>query len=1124
MVRAFNIYSATADNQLLIAGPAPSVSLADALTGATYQAKFGLATGVNQFVTNSVAGDFAISSQGTSNILFGINGVEAMRVFGSTKNVSIGGNSTDLGFKLYVNGTSNITGQLKLGSTITNGTYTYTLPSASGTLALTSDIPSGAITGTGTTNYLPKFTGASTIGNSAITDDGTTVSLLSRALSGTSATFSNSGATLPMTIFNTAAGDSRQLRLGYNDNFYWEIGRNDSLGGLEFKVKDNLIGPVTRVLFGYNGNVGIGTTSPAYRLDVQNTSGFDSRFKTTSLGGTVGILLEANNDFSGTSQAYIKAILGGGNGQSTLIFGTATNVGDITASEKMRITSGGNLLIGTTTDYGYKTVIAGNLYVRTGSAGTLCNITDGIAQTFQINTTSSGFDITNPNGGYISFSNTSEKMRITSGGNVGIGTTSPSNPLTVTGDIESRYTTSAATVNYLRLGTYSSGQWGSYIGAYSQYEATLNTDLRFGVSIGGTLTEAFRVGNGTTNVLIGTTTDAGYKLDVNGTGRFNGILEAAAKPLGTWTFIYSGNTTASNGYGMYGRAGTNSSDYNYYLTTSDGTTLLSHLKGNGDLYIKGAATFSSSVDIATSTGTTLAYLLTPSGWNGAKHRLTVPTSGNTSMWSWNWNGSARDYASYGSSNIQLIDNVITFSNGTGNPSEVARFSGTNLLIGTTTDAGYKLQVSGTGFFTSDLGIGGSFGTSPNNTILSLPNGVNIQSRIAVGVPQLAMSANIDGDWFSPTYKVSNYAGQIYIDANQGTIALRTAPTGTAGGAITWNTPAIYIANNSNVGIGTTSPATKLDVSGASGTYNGNSAVANFNSGTTSAVIQLQGSSTTNWFGIDGNGDAYIWANGSSQSYRFAAGGSERMRITSGGNVEIKGGELHIANSSGTLPSGGYTLDVNGTGRFSGDVTNKGTTYFGASSTGDIFVSPSSGYMYYEYPTSYGAIFRTQAGTQSLQLNASGAATFSSSVTTGGNITINGTTNGLNVKNAGYGIGWFAAAGAAADFSNLSAAGDLIVSIQQTAGYTANKMIVSNQNNGDIIYSFGTLPSNDVEKFRMVKDGQFQALTIKTAAPLMGAGVMKFGIKQAGTAVGAAGYWTVNIDGTDYYINLFNTSP
>ena len=46
------------------------------------------------------------------------------------------------GLALDVNGTGRFTGQLTLGSTITNGTFTYTLPSATGTLALTSSLGS----------------------------------------------------------------------------------------------------------------------------------------------------------------------------------------------------------------------------------------------------------------------------------------------------------------------------------------------------------------------------------------------------------------------------------------------------------------------------------------------------------------------------------------------------------------------------------------------------------------------------------------------------------------------------------------------------------------------------------------------------------------------------------------------------------------------------------------------------------------------------------------------------------------------------------------------------------------------------------------------------------------------
>jgi hypothetical protein len=90
---------------------------------------------------------------------------------------------------LFESGTTGFYMTLKAAAGLTTDII-VTLPSVTGTLALTSAIPANPVGGTGTTNTLPKFTGASTIGDSAITDDGTTVTLVSRALSGTSATFS----------------------------------------------------------------------------------------------------------------------------------------------------------------------------------------------------------------------------------------------------------------------------------------------------------------------------------------------------------------------------------------------------------------------------------------------------------------------------------------------------------------------------------------------------------------------------------------------------------------------------------------------------------------------------------------------------------------------------------------------------------------------------------------------------------------------------------------------------------------------------------------------------------------------------------------------------------------------
>jgi hypothetical protein len=211
------------------------------------------------------------------------------------------------------------------------------------------------VTGTGNNNYIAKFTSTgSTIGNSIVQDNGSTVtiggSLTLTASSGfPSVGLLNRSSDTTLYMISPASGftlTDSSLNTIYNatpTSHNWNISNS-----LKMKLDAS-------------GNLGLGVT-PSYRLDVQNTSGFDSRFKTTSLGGTVGILLEANNDFSGTSQAYIKAILGGGNGQSTLTFGTATNVGDTTASEKMRLFPSGNLLIqlgGTFTDAGYKLDVNG---------------------------------------------------------------------------------------------------------------------------------------------------------------------------------------------------------------------------------------------------------------------------------------------------------------------------------------------------------------------------------------------------------------------------------------------------------------------------------------------------------------------------------------------------------------------------------------------------------------------------------------------------------------------------------------------------------------------------------------------------------------------------------------------
>ena len=86
------------------------------------------------------------------------------------------------------------------------------------------------------------------------------------------------------------------------------------------------------------------------------------------------------------------------------------------------------------------TVVADGVTVNKGSAGTLATFTDGVNSNFVVQTSSLLTTIGNGAGsGSLAFkANNSEKMRLTSAGNVGIGITAPSQKLVVAGNVEIR--------------------------------------------------------------------------------------------------------------------------------------------------------------------------------------------------------------------------------------------------------------------------------------------------------------------------------------------------------------------------------------------------------------------------------------------------------------------------------------------------------------------------------------------------------------------------------------------------------------------------------------------------------------------------------------------------------------
>ncbi|MFZ2226305.1 MAG: tail fiber domain-containing protein, partial [Candidatus Moraniibacteriota bacterium] len=93
------------------------------------------------------------------------------------------------------------------------------------------------------------------------------------------------------------------LRLTYSQlaTYYWDIHRDNLISGTGDLLFDNAEGgsATSRVVFKGNGNVGIGTTSPLYKLDVKSTGTDIARFQSDNSTGcaiSVGGVIACSSD------------------------------------------------------------------------------------------------------------------------------------------------------------------------------------------------------------------------------------------------------------------------------------------------------------------------------------------------------------------------------------------------------------------------------------------------------------------------------------------------------------------------------------------------------------------------------------------------------------------------------------------------------------------------------------------------------------------------------------------------------------------------------------------------------------------------------------------------------------
>jgi hypothetical protein len=754
------------------------------------------------------------------------------------------------------------------------------------------------------------------------------------------------GTTIPgrkLTVYDTTDVTNGQLRLGYNDDYYWDLGRDATVNGRFMFVNRQGGGSASELVSILpSGNVGIGTTSPAAKLQVDgnilgNNNG-SNVFSINSAGANYGFIL--NNSANTFSLGYGPSL--STVGTSVLTWNSSGNVGIGTTNPayKLDVVDSGRFGSSAKTIIGSDGSYSG--YGAIGFGGT----ENGYNRIFGYDGSSDGIYIAATYNKGIQFwtDGTQTRMIIRYDGYVGIGTTNPGTKLEVAGPLGGTVGVGGSTLRLVNTDTGNAASITAGITGLTNDGMQFSTDgtVRMIVASGG-------------NVGIGTTSP-GYKLDVNGAGRFifrnnsNEITDLllsteSANSKSKLSFLWYGNETAAVKF-LRGGNSTGSSMEFWTQEEFGSTTQRMTITSAGNVGI-GETSPSAKLHIAGSGGS-FAPLL-----------KIVGSASDT----FNWPSSTM-YANLtsGENVIHLFGKIENTNNSAYvGYKHVSDGSASNMLTLGLFAADNLVNILASG----NVGIGTTNPLGKLHTILPAYTNEDTDSQQAI------FGSGVNGNGVRIGYSESGNSG--YINSLKPGVAWSQMNIG--GNNIILNTigsERMRITTGGNVGIGTSSPAAKLhvvspDLGFTTGNTSYNALFYNYTGNSSYLEVKdVRTSNGSDWTSVgkrlqmrvDSTYMGYMQFNGNSNNYgiSFGVGGistdpgnvSEAIRITSAGNVGIGTTNPYskldvsgtvITTSTLNSTAGSYAIDHPGinTWKIGVTSTNSSTFHIG-NDTGGSFAS------------------------------------------------------------------------------------------------------------------------------------------------------------------------------------------